>query len=57
MSQHAPFEAPRLNLPPELLAAVHRHGPGPRSDLHLDGWQGPSLLKRLLNRLFGRSAR
>lgn len=57
-AEQAPsFEAPSLlNLPPDLLIALDRHQPQRKIDMRLDGWRSRSFLRRLLERLFGRSS-
>jgi hypothetical protein len=53
-AEQAPLEAPKLNLPPELLLALDRHAPERKTDLHLEVWNKPPFFKRLLARLLGK---
>jgi hypothetical protein len=46
----------KLNVPPELLDALKRHGKKPRNDFRLEGWPRRSFVGRFIDRLFGRSA-
>lgn len=52
-AEHTMAEAPKLELPKDLLAELQRRGAPRRHDFHVESWK-PSMLERLVGLLTGR---
>ena len=55
-AERAEAEAPKLELPQDLLAAISRGGAARKHDFRVEGWK-PSLLGRVVELFVGKRSR